>query len=291
MAALFSRIVYGPYRFGRRALTILLAGSLGVPVAITAVAIPVMLLAWAADVSLILFGALTPVVAFAVALGILFCIRKFDNWSVQAEAARWLAERSNTNLRERKWRTRAIRVASCIPALTVLLVFLFLPETWGILSHVGHPRAGNLPGYRVRIPATWVVWYVDGDRATGWSSVAGCVGRGIGFGVNPFTRWDWLSHWNIETAQFNQSEAPSYNHWMPEKEEIRNQRVVIIGTERLTCLEYIPFSWRHAAFDPWPPTVTCITCSGSGRLHASFTGMPSQIPTFYQVLDHIDPVK
>lgn len=158
MAAVFSRIMYGSFQWRRRTLTILLAGSLGVPIAMIMFFIPVIisivLLAWAFAVHWVLFAVLLPLVLGAIMLGLLLLVRKSGKWSVQAEANRWLAERhSESTQRECKWRNRGIRFALCLPVLTVLPVFLFLPETWGVFSHVGQWQSGNLSGYRVPVPA------------------------------------------------------------------------------------------------------------------------------------------
>ena len=286
MAALFSRIIYGPLNFGRRTLLVLLAGSLILPFLGT-----VAVLVWALRASEVLLAVLAPLLLGAIAITLLFCAGKSEKWNIQAEAARWQTERSETSPRGRKWRTRAIRLASCIPALAVLLVFLFLPEAWGILSHVGHPRAGNLPGYRVEIPTTWIVWYKNTNESNGEAWVTGYAGRGIGFGINPLTHWGWLSHWHIGTAPFNQSQASDYDRWTwtPTKDEIRNQRIVTIAGERLTCLESVYST--QLDFASYMPPIEQIMCSGSGRLYASFAGTPNQIPTFYQMLDHIRSVK
>src|SRR5437899_226188 len=94
---------------------------------------------------------------------------------------------------------RGIRVVLWIPVRPVLPVFLFLPEIWGIYSHLSQPRSGNLAGYRVPIPSSWIVLDRDHQKANGKSWVTGMTGRGIGFGPKPYLQEDWLSSWEIRT--------------------------------------------------------------------------------------------
>jgi len=281
MAAVFSRIFYGAHNWRRRTLTILLAGSLGVPVAITAVATLAVLLAWTADVSLILFGVLTPVVGGAVALGILFCIRKFDNWNVQAEAVRWLAEReAGLDLRARRRRDREIRLALWIPSTTVLLVFLFLPETLGLSSHLGWPRPGNLVGYQVTIPATWIVRYNFEDDSDGRSGVDGLIGKGIGRGGNPLRR-DSISSWDVGTKPFNKDSWGPYSLRGREEQNVTSHRVLRTGNESITCLDF------RFPYERESKTTAYVECSSSGRLYAGFYGSRGQLGTFYHMLEGV----
>jgi hypothetical protein len=288
MAAVCSRVIYGSYQWRRRTLKILLVGALGVPIAIILfVAIPVALLAWAADVSMILLAVLLPVVLGGLVFAVYWCLRNNGKWGVQAEAARWLAQRhSETSPRERAWHSRGIRFALCIPFLTVLPFFLFLPETWGILSHLGQRDSGNLSGYRVTIPATWIVLYHQ-EEADGRSWVYGITGKGIGRGNNPF-RYDSLSDWQVRTTSFSQSEMTDYDRWPPKENDIVSRHPVNIGNESLTCLDYWPsYDWGPARSES--TTIAHVTCGGSGRLRATFDGPRSQLPVFYRTISGITP--
>ena len=193
IAALFSRIIYGPHKFGRRTLVILLAGPLGLCVLITPLVGLAIFLDWTFIVSKILFAVALTAVMGALVLAVRWCIRKSRKWSVQAEAARWLTERqSGVSARERQWRIRGIRLASCIPSALVLMVFPFLPETWGALSHLGPRQFGRLSGYRVIIPESWIILSSEGEQTDGRSWITGLAGQGIGRGTNPL-RFDSLS--------------------------------------------------------------------------------------------------
>jgi hypothetical protein len=293
LAALLSRIVYGRHGWIRRTVTILLAGSLGVPIAVLSffisMALLVAVLFWASGVSWILFCLLVPVVAGLVVMGFLFLVRKSGKRTVQAEAERWLAERqSGVTEADRAWRSRSIRIAACIPLMTVLPIFLFLPETWGLLSHLDQPQSGHLSGYRVTTPAAWIVLSHDDQQSDGRSWANGIAGRGIGFCVIPL-RYDSFSSWSVGTDPFNPSEATNYDP-KPKDAEIISRGHLTIGSESMNCIDYWP------SYDWGPPrseavTIAHVTCSDTGRLRARFDGDRSQLPTFYRMLSTIKPVR
>lgn len=290
LVALISRIMFGPSQWLRRTLMILLAGILGVPIAILLFVLVILLIVWAADRGTWLLAIVCPVILIGVVWALLFLITKSGNWGVQAEATRWLAERqSGTSAHDRRWRTRGIRIAVCIPILLTLPIFLFLPETWGMASHVRWPRAGMLAGYRFRVPATWYIFYNYSD-ADGRSSAYGIAGRGIGFGGNPFDL-DSLSSWSVGTKSVDGNERTDYDRWPPKPDEIFGQRVIKIGGGTLTCVDYLP------SYGGWAPprshaaTIAHVDCSGVGRLYANFDGPRYQLNEFYRVLDGISEVK
>jgi hypothetical protein len=294
LAALLSRIMYGPYRWPRRTLTILLAGSFGVPIAVMVVlivlAVPLVLLVWAFRVSHFLFALLLPAIVGGIAFVLLAAVRKSGKWSVQAEAARWLAERqSGASPRERQWCIRGIRLASCIPAAMVLLVFLFLPEIWGMLSHLSQPHSGNLPGYEVSLPATWIILRHE-NQMNGRSWVTGLAVRGMGRGVTPYLRGDPpLSSWDIEADSEVESDESMRTRWSPEHSDVISRRVFVIGNDQLTCLDYRP-SYLHYGDFP-EPSAAFVRCSDGKRLSASFTGKRKQVAAFYEMLSGITPKK
>ncbi len=294
LAALLSRIMYGPYGWPRRTLMIFLAGSFGVPivvmVALIVLAIPLVLLVWAFGVSHFLFALLLPVIVGGVAFGLLAAVRKTGKWSVKAEAARWLAERqSGVSPRERQWRIRGIRLASCIPSAMVLLAFLFLPEIWGMLSHLSQPQSGNLPGYEVSIPATWIVLRHE-HQMNGRSWVTGLAVRGMVRGVSPYLRGDPpLSSWGVEADSDVESDESMRTRWTPEDSDVISRRVFTIGSDQLTCLDYRP-SYLHYG-DLSAASAAYVRCADGKRLSASFSGKRSQVAAFYEMLAGISPKK
>jgi len=295
LAALFSRIMYGRYDWPRRTLTILLAGSFGVPIAVIAAVIvlfiPLALLVWAFDVSRFLFALLLPVVVVGMAFLLVGAVRKSGKWSVKAEAARWLAERqSGVSPRDRKWRIRGIRLASCIPSAMVLLAFLFLPEIWGMLSHLSQPQAGNLPGYQVPIPVTWIVLRHE-NQTDGRSWVTGLAGCCM---VHNDPLYDaqsdlTFSGWDIETEPYIESDESMRTRWTPEDGDVISRRVFTIGTDQLTCLDYRSPYPHYGDFSE--PSAATIRCSNGKRLSATFSGKRTQVAAFYEMLAGISPKK
>lgn len=283
LAAVFSRIMYGPFGSGRRTMTILLAGSLGVPIAMIAVLIPVALLAWAYDVSPLLFDGLLPVILTVMVTALFVAVRRSGGRGVQAEASRWLVERrSGMDPREIKWRKRGINFASWIPASMVLLLFLFLPEVWGMLSHLDIPQSGRLSGYYVPIPETWIVLRHENQGANGWSIASGLAGRGIWRGGLPYLRGPLpFSSWSIGTRSGDEDAASMSSQSRPKDDEIIRQRVVTIGSDNISCVEYT----ATYVYNPWGEIF--VDCSDAGRFFANFAGPKTQIEKFYEVLGGI----
>ena len=135
-----------------------LLGTVAVPWVLVIALLPLGVLAWTLDVSVMLFFVALPIVVGGMAWGLFFAIRKSGERSVPIEASRWLAERhTGIDPRERKWRNRGIGWSLWIPSLTVLAVLLFLPEIWGLVTHIRQPQTSQLTGYRIPIPATWII--------------------------------------------------------------------------------------------------------------------------------------
>jgi len=291
LATLLSRIIYGPYHWGRRAVTILFVGSFGVPVVLALIFIPVGLLVWAFSVSKVILTVLLPVIVGGIALGLRFVIRKGARWSVRLESRRWLTEReSGIDPHERKWRSRGILLASWIPVSVVLAVFLFLPEIWGILSQVNFRPSASVTGYRVPIPRTWIVLSHWDERETGRSSVTGMMGRGIALAIRPYPHADVpLSSWNIRTDSYVQSEAEARYQAVPKAEEIIGRRVFRIGSESVTCLDYWPSYLSRPEHVEKSP-IAYVECAGN-RLDAGFFGERKQVATFYRMLEGITQAK
>lgn len=186
-------------------------------------------------------------------------------------------------------------MASGIPLTMVLVVFLFLPEMWGVLSHLSQPRAGDLTGYHVPIPPTWIVLQHDEHSEDGWSRVTGFAGRGIGRGVAPYLRWaPPFSSWDIETDS-----APSkgsFARWrMPSDDEVTGRRSFMIGADSITCLDYWP---SYLSTGPYQRTqqfddlsVAYIQCSDGRRFHAGFFGIRGQVAEFHDMLAGTAPTK
>jgi hypothetical protein len=218
-----------------------------------------------------------------VLAGFVVLVRYSGRWGVKAEAARWLAEReSGTSDRDRTWRSRGIRFAVCLPVLLTLPIFLFLPETWGLVSHARWPHGGGLAGYKVEVPATWYILYHQPEQADGSSYVNGVAGSGIGLGVNPF-RYDSFAWWAVETKSTDSTMISDYDRWPPKPENLR-RRAIKSPSGVIECVDYWPsYSWA-----PTPvSTFAYVDCSGPVGLHASFSGSRGSLGRFYRMLSGI----
>jgi hypothetical protein len=279
----------GSHRWVRRTVRILLGGVLAVPVALIFMLIvftALWSLGWCYDVSRILFAVMLPVELCVFVLALRFLVRRFAKWGTNAEAERWLSERqTRANFRERLWRNRAVKFAVCIPAVIVLPIFLFLPETLGLVSHINQPYVADLSGYRVRTPWTWIVGGYRVDTSNGRSWVAGMAGSGIGRGVNPL-RWDSVTGWTFGTKSYDGSDENVLRYILPKKYRVVDQRVFKIGSQQVTCIDYQPM------YDDWPTStryqmIAHITCFGPGRFYASMDGGRREVGAFYEVLGSI----
>jgi hypothetical protein len=184
-------------------LVILLVGTVGIPVAFFVGVFPLVLLFWAYDANVALFIVLLPAVIAVMAWLLMLAIRRTSQLGVKHEAARWLADRhANSDAHRRRQQNRAIRLALWIPSMLVLAVFSFPPEMWGVLTHINQSRAGELFGYDVAIPGTWVIvgGYKDKDGA---SSVSGVVAHGMGVDLKGYfhLRNLSLSTWSVGTKE------------------------------------------------------------------------------------------
>jgi hypothetical protein len=295
MAVLFSLILYGRNQWKRRLLLYFVTVP-GFFTLIVLMLLPVALLEWAfekwgvdpGDSVLIPFASfLYPVVIFAVVSTLLFLInRKAQKRSVELESSRWLAERqARVGAIERKSRERAIRWSLWIPSLIVLAVFLFLPEVWGLVTHMRRPRAGQLPGYEVTIPPTWIITFNGANSLTGASWVNGIAGRGMGLDVRRYLHFGELplSSWGIGIAEFDEP----VRRPLSRGESAVAQRDFQIGKAKLTCFEYRPSWGRPMRGDAEP--VVLIECAGSDRLGATFIGEKIHVLAFYGMLASMTP--
>lgn len=283
LAALFSRIMYGAWRWKRRFLLILAYGAGCVPAVVILVVVIATPLGWAFSNGMLLFVPLLVLVSGSVFAGLFFLVRKMRRRGVQLESARWLAERqSGASSADRRRRNRTICYSLWIPSFIVLFVFLFLPEICGIFSHRFQFQARPLLGYRVRVPATWIIEFQQTLSETGESHISGWAGRGLGFNIRRYLRW-WdlsLSGWTVGTESYN----PGSRHWTPNMADVYAQRDFVIGNEHLTCLEYRP---QYQLDYMGGSSIVYVNCSGPGRLYASFVGKRLVVPKFYGMLENI----
>lgn len=112
--------------------------------------------------------------------GILILYRRKtrDKWT-RKEAEKWLALRRTQSEGAVHQCARIERRTLWGPAVLVLLLFRFFPETAAIISHVFYGRSATVGPYRIEIPIAWTIV----DKDTSFLSVLYAKGIGReGFG-------------------------------------------------------------------------------------------------------------
>jgi hypothetical protein len=197
---------------------------------------------------------------------------------INEEAERWLARRS---LREiaptSSWRKKLRRGMLWVPTLVVLAVFLFLPESLGIASHL--VWKASVDPYHLPIPPTWII-VVNGDHYMWVVAVRG-MGR-----VGP------TSYWRKEepASEMTFSSYPTYYipHQIgpPPDAKVVSRHDFPFGTEKLICLDVVRFAaTRPDAPDPASAEVIC--SAAKKNLAATFSGWRTDLPSFYDVLQRV----
>jgi hypothetical protein len=266
MAALFSCFLHGPIGRVQRVFRTLAWGVLSVSaivgflVALALTSYWVSSITSVSTVAVLTFVLLLLLLVCSVLWGTFVLVRKARR-SIQVDADNWLASRSaQVDFSERRWKVRGVLVASWIPLLMVLCVFLFLPEIWGVLSHVATPRAGRLPGYQVPIPETWIVLSHNSQPNEGGAWVAGLAGRGMGRGMSSYLYRDFpLSEWSVGILPHTRSESETAPR-IPNDARVLEKRTLKIGNETITCVD---FSNPYPGWEIERHSTVFVKCSGS----------------------------
>ena len=290
LGALLSRVNYGPHTWNRQTLAMTVVGLLTLPIMIAVLFGMAMLSEWmfplgheaSAD---ILTALVSLIVLIAGVLGGFVWVAKCAiKRGVELEANRWLTERqSGATQKECRGRTRGVQIASCIPAVLVLSVFLFLPRVWAFVSHVELDGVGKLEGFEVSVPVHWIITdHVR--REDGWSFVDGIILEQNTFallkGRSPRLP---LSAWYVSTEPYEKSKAAYSPHW---NDQFIAKRVFELANESVICLEY-PNSYIYGSAEGKELSAVHVQCTSSGRLGGSYTGYRDNLQTFYQMLQGI----
>ena len=172
----------------------------------------------------------------------------------------------------------------------VLLLFLFLPEVWGALSHLSRPNSRELGGYRIPIPTSWIVLGHDDQPGKGESRVTGLAGQGPGLGVAPYFHGLPFSAWDIKIERSPQSNETQTTRWIPRENELIGRRDFTIGGQSVTCFDYWPsYVDRPVRFQD--SSDAYVQCSGASGFYASLIGRRDKIPVFYNMLNGITQKK
>jgi hypothetical protein len=164
-----------------------------------------------------------------------------------------------------------------------MIAFLFFPETWAVVSHLSHPGSGRLLGYRVSIPANWVVLTDEPDIGNGgtWSSVAAFHSKGV-------LRVGATAYWRREPPIANMSfyAAPLGDRgprFLP-NDKIISTRALPLGKGTIICSEYIP-GWLRGRGDDDIHFIACTTPQND--FYGWFNGDEASIADFYRTLQNV----
>jgi hypothetical protein len=281
LAALFSRLNYGNRKWRRRALVI---------IAVPAMCFFAFIAILMGEFELIdvfpyeqqenIGLAILAVDAFLAALVLFGMWKKGRRRSIELEAEHWLSERhSGVSHPELLQRHRAIRVALCLPTVSVLLAFLFLPEIWALVSHTVHYGEKRVAGYQLVLPITWVVLASSEDRFVYGVAASGMARepkRWVADHGIPISGW-------VFSVDDGRDFAPRPKH---ESDEILEMRSFLSGNESISCTRYWP-KWLGKADSRY----AFVDCSGPHGFAAYMEGEARDVSTFYGVLYRIQSVR
>jgi hypothetical protein len=225
-----------------------------------------------ADLVAFVFGNL-----LMIGLLIYFRHRTRDRW-FRAEAERWLANRSRRGTsRGHLWRKRLRRGIVWIPSAVVLVIFLFFPETAGLVSHLFCGRSVHLNQYRLETPMSWIV-ASGGSTSSAWV----IAGKGIGrVGLRPYCRMEPP----ISEMVFYVTSSPP-NEEILAHAKVLSTQTMQLGGETLICWDIIENADRRLT--PVDPRFAVILCSTpQNDFHTDFVGPRSESSAFYDALRSI----
>ena len=245
-------------------------------------------------IQLILVGLVCSVLPIQIALPIIFISpfligvgsyfifqRVIKRRAIRREAERWLAERSRQGPKQRKHLSFLRRVLVWLPAATAFVIFLFLPEMFGVGTHVLYPGPATLHGYEVRLPLAWMAFGYSGsgDAASSYVyslEVQGPLRSGLSRYWHGLPRTSGMSFWT--------NRAPGRAFPEDSRGETLSARTFQFGAESVKCREYVPV-FLHFTEDKDTRAVDCSSASSS--FSASFHGDKGSVPRFYRTLQNI----
>jgi hypothetical protein len=210
--------------------------------------------------------------ALMIGLLIYFRHKTRSKW-IRSEAKQWLAQRSQPLVyarRRRLWRT-----VLWMPSVLVLVIFLFFPETAGLVSHLFCGPSVKLRQYRLKIPPTWIV--ATSNDSSAWIIAGKGIAR-VGF------RQYWRGEEPIsEMSMYARSDSPPLSEWYLSHAKILSKQTLKLGGQDLTCLHIVSFA--DARQLPINASFVEIVCSSERNdFTAFFLGQRSDSSAFYGLL-------
>lgn len=206
---------------------------------------------------------------------ILYRRKTRDKW-IRKEAQKWLALRRTLSVGVLHQRARIERRTLWSPAVLVLLLFLFLPETTAIISYIFRGRPAVVGPYRIDIPIAWTIIYEEP------SFLSVLYAKGIGReGFGPY----WC-HEQLQLMSFRaiSSDQLAEADWYFRDAEIVSTRKLQVRNQILTCYEVLGYRYpMREIVGPARINLECLTPERD--FVASFYGERVDLPTFYRVVE------
>lgn len=193
------------------------------------------------------------------------CRRADDKESVEKS---WHSPRRR---RDRGW---GKRISVWISIVTVGILFLYLPEALGLVTHLFRPGPAKLIGLDVRLPLPWMVLYEPSSSDEDWSQASALECKGLArSGLNRY----WHLQPRISDMSFRSTRL---GHWSP-PERLRGEtlslRTVAVGNESVRCREFAHYT-----------DAVGVDCrSTDGTFSASFYGDKYSVDVFYRTLQRV----
>lgn len=146
-----------------------------------------------------------------------------------------------------------------------------------------HPGSGRLLGYRVSIPANWVVLIDEPDIGSShaWSSVAAFHSKGVlAAGATAY----WRREPPIANMSFYSAPLGDRRTSFLPNDKIISTRTLPLGKGTITCSEYIP-GWLREHEDDDIQSIACATPQND--FYGWFDGDKASVTGFYRTLQNV----
>jgi len=158
-----------------------------------------------------------------------------------------------------------------------------LPRNVGCCVAPFHPGSGRLLGYRVSIPANWVVRTDEPDIGSShtWSSVAAFHSKGV---LRAGATAYWQREPRIANMSFYAAPLGDRRHRFLPNDKIISTRTLPLGKGTITCSEYIPGRLR----EPGDDDIQFIVCTTPRNdFYGWFDGDKASVTGFYRTLQNV----
>jgi hypothetical protein len=201
-----------------------------------------------------------------------------DRW-IREEAEKWLVSRGRQRDEASRRRNRRLRRwLPWVPIAVVFPVFLFLPETFGVASHLLEGRSAYLAPYRLYTPITWVF----GNKTSSylWAIASKGIGR-----VGPTAYWrreQPVSSMVFYSVPYG-SRDEQRRFTPPITAKVLSKSLLPFAKGTFTCWDIIPFAYTRRDL-PDANFAHIICATPNNDFYASFCGPRADSSAFYQML-------